>query len=268
VSALDTENLGTPVLFAGPDQSLRAVAGNKIVTWDGADWRNLCPAPETRTPPLISDDGILFLGDGWNAPASIWHLAKQSDHVEFWLGQAGRRQPGATEPGLEKIANPAWKLPSPLSLARLPAASRGQDLYLLADHAKSQDVVDEQEHLVIGKKILPQNGYHAELLCFSGGDPAPKKIFLKFDGEDSSLPVTGDKHAAGFMVPNLPSAWLLFSTNYLFCGREIFGAFPSGGGDPKIGQPQTGVWLIPVAQIDREIARQKKAQQEQSAQSN
>jgi len=48
VSALDTENLGTPALFTGPGRSLRAAAGNKIVAWDGENWRTVCPAPQAH----------------------------------------------------------------------------------------------------------------------------------------------------------------------------------------------------------------------------
>jgi len=262
-SLLDTENLGTPTLFAGPGQSLRTAAGNKIAAWSGEDWRSVCSAPEAPMPPVISDDGVLFLADGWNAPAGIWRLTTESDQVEFCLGQQVRWSGGATVPSPNKNSQPAWKLPPEFSLPRLPAASRGPDLYLMVDHAKSQDIVNEQQHLNIGKKILPQNGYHAVLLCFDSNSPAPQKIFLKFDGEDASIPVTGDNHPSGFMVPFLPSAWLLFSTNYLFCGRETSDAIPNVGGDPRIG-----VWMIPLGQIDPEIARQKKAQQEQQAQSN
>lgn len=268
VSALDTENLGTPALFTGPGRSLRAAAGNKIVAWDGENWRTVCPAPQAPMPPVISDDGIVFLADGWNAPAGIWRLATESDRVEFCLGQEARRGIGAAGSSPDKDSKPAWKLPPEFSLPRLPTASRGPDLYLMADHAKSQDIVNEQEHLIIGKTFLTQNGYHAELLCFASNYPAPQKIFLKFDSEDACLPVTGDNHPAGFMRPNLPSGWLLFSTNYLFCGRETSDAIPSGGGDPRISEPKTGVWMISLEQIDTEIARQKKAQQEQQIQSN
>jgi Ca2+-binding EF-hand superfamily protein len=265
VSALDTENLGTPALFAGPGRSLRAAAGNKIVTWDGEDWRTVCSAPQAPTPPLISDDGVLFLADGWDAPAGLWRLATDDDHVEFWLGQAARRGMGAAYPGSNENSMPAWKLPPGFSMIGLAAASRGRDLYLMNDHANSQNIVNEQEHLIIGKKILPQDGYHAELLCFSGGDPAPQKIFIRFDSEDASLPVTGDNRAAGFKVPNRPSSWLLFSTHYLFCGRETFGAISSGGGDSRRIPTQTGVWMIPLERIDPEIARNRKTRLEQPA---
>ena len=188
--------------------------------------------------------------------------------MEFCLGEPARRGMGATGSNPDKDSKSAWKLPPGFSLPRLPATSRGQDLYLLADHAKSEDIVNEREHLIIGKKILPQNGYHTELLCFAGNYPAPQKIFLKFDSEDASLPVTGDKPPVRFMLPNLPSAWFLFSSNYLVCGRETFDAIHSGGGDARISQPKTGIWMISLEQIDLEIARQKKAQQEQQAQSD
>ena len=62
---------------------------------------------------------------------------------------------------------PLWNLPPELSLPNLPAAVRQSVLYLMVDHSEAQDVVNEQQHLIIGKKIFPKDGCHAALLCFS-----------------------------------------------------------------------------------------------------
>lgn len=265
-SLLDTENLGTPLLFAGPDHSLRAAVEERIVTWDGKDWRTICPAPQTPTPPVISDDSLMFFADGSSAPAGLWRLASGSSRVEFCLKQNVRQVFKLTGSDADADSQPVWKLPPGFSLPKLAAASCGSDLYLLADHAKSENIVNEQQHLVVGKRILPQNGYHAELLCFAANLPVPLKIFLKFDGDDTSLPVSGDSRPAGPMLLNRPSHWLLLSTNNLICGREVPGAFPSNARDPRFHEPQTGIWMIPLASIDAEIARQEAAQRQQMAQ--
>lgn len=264
VSALDTEDLGTPTLFAGPGQSLRAAVGNKIVAWDGKDWLTVCPAPQAPVPPAVSDDGVLFMADGWNAPVGIWRLPMGSREVECCL-----RAIGGIAPASDINTKPLWKLPRGFPLSRLPAASRGSDLFLMADHSKSENLVNEQQNLVVGKKILPQNGYHAELLCFACNYPEPQKIFLKFNGDDASLPVAGENRLAGYAIPNQPSAWLLFSSNCLLCGRETPDAFPNAGAaDPYVKEPQTGIWMIPLDEINTKLALQQKAQQLQQAESN
>ena len=272
-SALDTENLGTPVLFAGPGQSLRAVAGNKIVAWDGKDWHTICPAPQqTPLPAVISGDDVLFFVNGWNSPAGIWRMPATGDQVEFCFGQISPRGLGVTDSSSGPNSKPEWKVPSGMSLPRLAAASRGVDMFLLADHAKSENIVDEQQHLIIGTKVLPQDGYHAQLLCFGSNYAAPQTIFLKFQSNNARLPIAGDNQTAGhmapnFMLPDTPSTWLLFSSNFLFCGQETFIALPQGGGDPRIAESKTGVWMISAEQMNAEIARQRTAQREQQAQS-
>jgi hypothetical protein len=266
-SALDTEDLGTPVLFAGPRQSLRAAAGDKIVTWDGKDWRTICPAPQQAPlPPVISGDDVLFFENGWNSAAGIWRLPAAGDEVEFCFGQISPRGSGMTESGSGPTSKPEWKLPPRMSLPRMAAASRGADMFLLADHAIPQKIVDEQRHVVIGTKVLPQNGYHAELLCFASNCPAPQTLFLKFEGENARLPVTGDSRPAGFMAPSTPPGWLLFSPKSLFLGQETPDAIPRGGGDPRNLEPRAGVWMVSQEQMDAEIARQRTAQLAEAAQ--
>jgi len=46
VSALDTENLGTPALFAGPGGSLRVATADKIWSNSGTNWVEICAAQE------------------------------------------------------------------------------------------------------------------------------------------------------------------------------------------------------------------------------
>jgi Ca2+-binding EF-hand superfamily protein len=150
------------------------------------------------------------------------------------------------------------------------AALRGSDFYLLADNAKSEDIIRDRHNMriVVGEKIHPQNGYHAELLCYARNCPAPQKVFLKFDAEDASIPVTGEQKLLGRPRWFSASPWLCFSSDSLFCGREI--AVPymvSGGADPDVIPTQTGVWRIPLAQIDPEITRQKLAQQKELTES-
>lgn len=133
----------------------------------------------------------------------------------------------------------------------------------MADHAKSENIVNEQEHLIVGRKLLAQDGYHAELLCFAGNYPVPQKLFLKFERENALPPVSGENRPGGFIAPGSSCSWLVFSSHSLYCGRED--SLGSSGGRSQIKQPQTGVWILPLNQIDPEIARQRKDQQDAQA---
>jgi Ca2+-binding EF-hand superfamily protein len=260
-SALDTEELGTPILFAGPDRSLRAAIGNKIAAWNGSDWRTVCPAPDTIIPPAISQDGLLFMAAGQRGWSSIWHLAMAGDEMELYLGASS----GVEHPGPQ--AQPVWKLPSDIHSPALPAASRNGNLYLLVDHAKSEPIVDDQSKVNVGQRVVPQNGYHAQLLCFARHLGTPQMIPLNFAAPNADAPVYGGRPAGGFMMPVVPSAWLSFSSNWLCLARETPDAIPNanGGGNRRAGQPKAGIWMVALAEIDAEFARQQAAQQEQQA---
>jgi len=259
VSALDADNLGTPTLFAGPGGSLRVATANKIWSSNGTNWDEVCAAPKAAAVPVISAEGVLFSGNGWNSPAGIWRLPVSSEKMEHALGpiqSENRMPPGSPVPTRTR---PFWQTPPGVMAGREPAASRGSQLWLLADHSKSEDIVNEQEHLIIGKKILPQDGYHAELYCFSEGHPEPQKIFMKFAAADSRVPLDGGSRQNASSFPGHPISWLCVGSGNLFVGRESSDAVGAY-------QTQVGIWMIPTAPLDAEIARQKKIQDEQVTQ--
>jgi Ca2+-binding EF-hand superfamily protein len=139
-------------------------------------------------------------------------------------------------------------------------------LYLWADHSEVQDVVNEQQHELIGKKILPKDGYNAALFCYSHGLPSPQKVFFKFDDPDGCPPVTGINPDSHQIFPVAPSVWMYFTTNFLICGLEKPDNFmPNGAENIGIGR-KTGIWLLPVSQIATSLAGQRQAQLEQITQ--
>jgi hypothetical protein len=172
---------------------------------------------------------------------------------------------GVEHPGPQ--AQPVWKLPSDIHSPALPAASRNGNLYLLVDHAKSEPIVDDQSKVNVGQRVVPQNGYHAQLLCFARHLGTPQMIPLNFAAPNADAPVYGGRPAGGFMMPVVPSAWLSFSSNWLCLARETPDAIPNanGGGNRRAGQPKAGIWMVALAEIDAEFARQQAAQQEQQA---
>ena len=266
VSALDTQDLGTPTLFEGPGHSLRVSTKNKIFTWTGDDWREVCAAPPASFPPIISADDVLFQSDGWNIqPARISRLATESSQVEFCLVKETQRVINAVGTGPVAPPNPLWKLPPELSLPNLSASVWQSSLYLMVDHSETNDIVNEQQHLIIGKKILPKDGYNAALFCFSHDSPLPQKVFFKFDASAGCPPTAGIGSDSRPIIPGigLTEPWMLFTTNFLLCGRELL---DSRAGNSELAGYKAGIWMIPLAQLASAIAAQKEILLQQSAQ--
>lgn len=263
VSALDTEELGTPALFEGPQHSLRVCAKNRIFTWTSNDWREVCATPPATAAPTISSDGVLFVTDGWNLPPCVSHLARDSNAVTFCLGSLRKPGPGAISESSPAGRKPAWRMPPGLSLANLPAAAWRSDVFLLLDHSKTQDIVSQRFGYIIGRKALPQDGYHAALLCFTPNLPEPQRLYLRFDGELTHVPLLGVVPDV-YVPPNVEKLkpWLLFGGDRLFFGLELAG--PSQGETAPDDEPaKIGVWVIQQSQLEPEIAAQRQAQARQ-----
>ncbi|HXI71292.1 MAG TPA: hypothetical protein VNN22_13125 [Verrucomicrobiae bacterium] len=273
VSALDTHDLGKPSMFEGPGHSLRVSTRNGMFTWTGNDWREEAAKLQGLFPPQIFTDGILFQQpiDGIARSISLCFLAADSSEVKLCLcqkaGAANRLNfAGANQPAGNPIREPEplWKLPPNLRLAGLPAATWQSNLYLLVDHSEAQNIVDEQRHVIVGEKLLAHDGYHAALLCFSPEMPSPQKLFLKFEVTDGCPPVAGTNRAGLRILSGLPPAWMIFSTDFLFCGIEKSDRFmPAGTGSSGCNP---GIWMIPLGQIESAAAAQKKVLLAQLAQ--
>lgn len=262
-SALDTQEWGTPTLFSGADHSLRVGAKNQILIWTNDDWSEICPAPPASFTPAIFPDAVLFQSGGWNTePARISSLATESNQVEFCLEKSVRQAgyPNVANPVAP--SNPLWKLPPDLSLPNLSASVWQSDLYLLADQS---DSVDAQQHLTTGKKNTSPGGYNTILFCFAQGESLPQKIFFNFDPSVGCPPAAGAGSDSRPMIREMGLAepWMLFTTNFLICGRE---RLESLAGNSEPAGYKAGIWLIPRAQLDATLADQKLSQLAQQTQ--
>jgi hypothetical protein len=262
-SPLDTEDLGTPLLFAGPNHSLRVSTKNNIYAWTGNDWQTVCAAPPAGLAREFDNAGVLFFADGWKLSGGISRLLLTSNRVEYCLESSDGpgRMAGAAAPTQFE-----WKLPTPtMILGNLPAALRQNDLYLLVDHAASQDAKAEAQPNSTGKRISAQNGYEAELLCYTYYLPAAAPVYLRFDNAEGCPPVTGHNPATVAMPPALPPGWLEFTPGGLLCGLENPDRWMPGAADKVDSHYKAGVWVLPLAPIDRAVAAQRQAQQSQVA---
>jgi Ca2+-binding EF-hand superfamily protein len=181
-------------------------------------------------------DGVLIHSSG---KGSLFRLMTDDAAPELCFGKAakpvnanptGYPQQGANmAPSLE----PLWKMPPGSNYAGLPAALVRSNLYLWVDHS------EVHQHTIDSETVVERNGYHAALLCFSPGLPSPQKVFLRFDDSAGCAPVR--------------QVWMLASPNYLFLAGDS-------------SRCKSGVWRLPLSQLEPAIAEQKKAQLAEMAQ--
>lgn len=267
VSNLDTEYLGTPILFPGRNHSLRLSTGTKVFTLNENRWQEDFALAWTPFQPEICDGGILFRDvEPTYQSVRLYLLSTEGDTSELCLFQNPSKALMATRigrPNPNRLRNPdpLWKLPADLSLLALPAALQESNLCVLIDHSEAQDIVNERQHVITGRKILPKNGYHAELLWFSRGLPSPQHIFLKFDSTDGCPPVTGNNRSLYPMPPSAPQSWLLSANDVLIFGLENARGFvPVGGSGMSPMDCKPGVWLVALSRIEPSIAVQRQIQ--------
>ena len=277
ISVLDTQPLGVPILFSGSNHSLRAIIGNKIFTWMDSDWHEDYASPSLGALELF-DDGVVFrsvpdafLGER-DKPSCLSWLTASAAQPDLCFISEPPAENNFTPPGFSRTANiktptakPFWTLPSDLALANVTVGLHESDLYLLVDHSHVEKISNDQ-HVLVQENILPQDGYHAALLCFSSNLPSPQKLFLKFDSTAGCPPVTGIRPSSWQMRPAVPPAWMLFTTNLLVLGLESprNPVTPNGPADKHAGHDyKTGVWMIPLGQVESVVTTQKQIQLEQ-----
>lgn len=269
MSVLDTQDLGTPTLFSGPDHSFRVSTKNKIFTWTGSDWREDSTTPPASSQLEIFLDGVLFRQPGflnagyqngviglqkngtYGTVASLDQISclqNASNQITLYLNSENQTFSGRFfMPGEKAVqaSKPLWKTPANL-LPNLPVALHQSDLYLFEGPFASHVIINDQREILQEKAVI-KNNYDATLLCFSPDSPLPQKSFLKFDASDAQTP-----------------NWMFPTTNFLFLGAEIplnspFGSFDSGSG-------RAGVWIMPISVIDVSVTAQKQIQLARMAQ--
>jgi len=269
VSALDREDLGLPTLFTGPAQSLRVSTQNKIFTWTGNDWREDCATPFASSQPEIFEDGVLFRKAGFmsagyqndiivrrengtygtlDSQDEIYCVANETNVARLCLSSRSQTiRGGFSKPGTKTVQfpRPIWKMPANM-LPNLPAALRQSNLYFLVDAFAANVIVNDQHEILQGN-LSPKDGYNAALLCFSDGFPFPQKILLKFDAPDARTP-----------------DWIYSTPNFLLIGSEsaLNSIGPVRGGNSG----RSGIWIMPISEIESRVATQQQMQLSQKEQ--
>jgi curli biogenesis system outer membrane secretion channel CsgG len=264
MSALDTQELGVPTLFPGPNHSLRVSTSNKIFSWTGSDWREDAGKPATSFQPELSMGGVIFrqagsLNAGWQngvlvrqangtygsvaSQDEISCLPNESNNATLYLGSRNQFGGGRfSMPGREVIQapKPLWEAPVNL-LPNPPAALCQSGLYLLEDSFAVHAVINGQ-HQILQEQVAGKDRYNAAILRFSPGYPMPQKLFLKFAHADAE-----------------PASWIFPTTNFIFLGSESSFDNPAGGFIGSHGG-KAGIWAIPMREIKGPLRVQEETQ--------
>jgi TolB-like protein len=247
------------VLFTDGQHSLRASVHDKIYTWTGSDWQEDFAMPSIFYPESFVD-GLLTRSFGGSGNVSgVFRISGCSNRIETCfspnpppVNNRSRPQSGSVSKG---FSSPLWAMPTNLFVIGLPAALRGSDLYLLADHSEKKRTADNYS---VREDFLTRDGYHASLLRYSPDDLRPKKILLRFENAEGCAPLTAMNPEAWPMFTQLPSTWMLFAGGQLCLGvQDPKKVGYLDGADfeqmPGTGHPP-GVWIIPLSELDAAFA--------------
>jgi Ca2+-binding EF-hand superfamily protein len=250
VSALDSlDDLGSPILFSGLNQSLCASVGNKIYSWDGNDWREILTVNISQ-PPEVFEDGVVFRSSpsyGSDEPASLWIWKKDQSAPELCLLDKPKRHTGIINSPFRKLNNqnlpPRWQSLDNEYLTSSSATFFKSNLYFFVDHVVVTNVAGRWT-------VSEEDGYHAKLVCLSQDSSEPIVVPLKFDTNLGQPPLK----SLGEKFEQAP--WLTGSTWMYFAGDALY-----------IGQPDSPtIWTIPVSGVEVAIATQKRILLTQTAQ--
>ena len=208
--------------------------------------------------PQILPEGVLFRespsGNYEKDSLSYLPTDAESAALGFLQKGIGLLRPG--RPSAQTIAlAPLWNLPAGLYLANLPVAVHKSEWFLLADHCETQDTVNE-DRLIVKEKVVPKDGYHAALLCFSPRFSVPHELRLRFESADGCPPVSGVNPGHREMFPNMPATWIVCTDGWMIFGREKAVRQKAFG----IGY-KTGIWTMRFDAIEAALVGERQTAQ-------
>ncbi len=270
VTSLDSQGaLRNLALFTDDQNILCAATHNKVYRWDDVDWREIGEAPAS-SQPLVFEDGVLFMTDGYNSPGQISCFDTRNKIVETCLFPAS--QIPSLTPLPDVLPKPLWKLPKELLSQPVSVAYWQSNLLMMSDHSEEHDIVAEEHgsladgtletnQIITGREFLPKDGYNSALYRFSRGRAAAGKVLLKFDNPEGCPPMAGVRSDSNpWMTQIVTSAsWMIFTPKYLICARD---AVP---GRSESDSFKLGVWVVPLDSIMPKFPSLKQAQSDQNS---
>ncbi|MEO7300281.1 MAG: hypothetical protein ABI042_17080, partial [Verrucomicrobiota bacterium] len=243
-SLLDSfENLGKPVLFAGPNGSLRTYVGKNVYAWNGQNWSVGTEIPGSGATRIFAD-GVLFQMESFRQSSQVWVFSKDQTNAELCLAEAywepgfsGAHSFNPTISGSAKSLRPTWNDMQNISVVGRPATIVNSNLYFYLDHATPTN--DLSGH----QTFIEKDGRHANLVYLDHEFSKPTVVPLKFNSSRGPVP-NSVTMKGGSGLPWFAPTWIFFARENLFIGQSGTGGF----------------WLVPLREIEAAFAPQKQIQ--------
>ena len=249
VTALDAEgDLGYPKLFASPENSLCALINGHVYGWDSHDWHQRLSGDYTSVDELNGTIVLRAVGAYPGEPNRLWlweqkqatpTLALYETHTagpQFRLGAPMT----APAPGPESSTeSPLWNDVARIAVTKASTVGSQSNFYFFCCTPKPQP-----------SQNVPQ--IETKMACFSRAETNPVLVSLNFDlrPEYRAAPITRMGFDLGTaLMQRTKSTW------FRWIGDDLYLDLPG----------TSGIWRIPVAQLETAVERQVKISQAEQA---
>ncbi len=243
VSVLDSlQNLGSPTLFAGANNSLWGLVGSKVYSWEGDNWSTVLDLQYGAVADA-HQDGIVFRADHQNQ-AQLWLLPRGQTNAQLCLDEASGPVMRSMNFGQRNVPLPKWKKTDTLSLTRGAVEVSGTNLYMFLAYNREAQTSDERWTLE------ERNGRHANLVLLDHEFPKPLVVPVKFNLAQGPFTDRGGTGASARFIGGGPLWWITLTPESLVIG--------------KANVP--GLWMIPRSEIDAFIGQERHRRSEEDLQ--
>lgn len=231
---------GDLTLVPGPGDSVRAVFGRNIYSWDGRDWNPIATATNCHRIQRLDvfDDVTLLKLSRYGEQPGLWALPREGKELELCLADTAMTASAsasgrALDPNIRSLPSPIWKILGFTLRSTAPAIAKS-NLFVFVEHSSiTNDAIGRQ---VVAEK----DGRHADLVCLERGNPTPVILPRRFDLERAA-PLE-QIHRWGFSgITGETPTWLVLTADWLLFGQTSV----------------PGVWAIPRKELDVAIARER-----------
>ena len=232
-------DLGSPVLFSGPNRALCVSLGNasfgweqnKTFQWDGNDWREQFALNGVQTVEPFPD-AVIFRSWPSAGLGNLWLWKKNQSTPELCLEDEEMRGSNMGHAPVRHMPDsraikPRWQSPDGCHLTACAAAYFNSKLFFL-----------------VGSITPTKNDPRPKLVCLDPVFTAPVVVPLKFDAPSADSPSPGLDKQPARRFGGARSMWMCFIGNALYIGQSEV----------------PGVWVTPLSEVENAIAAQRQIQ--------
>ncbi len=243
VTRLDSfESFYDATLFPGPGGTLRAAIAGRVYQWNGMDWDERVYLPGTQAQ--VCEDTVLLRSTPYGRAGQIWSLGFHMDQPELcWregVGDPSARLPptprwSANRTDASVSPSPLWTGVLDVPLVDQPSTATSSNLFFYVDRSRLT-------HASGTVAVASSVGVDANLICLTPALRQPLVIPLRFPPEAGPAPgsISLPPRVSGLHESR---CWLLLNDQSLFIGHA---ALP-------------GVWVLPRAELDAAIDKERQA---------